>query len=284
MEHETRVKALYHCMPAPAAGSVAGIMRPRLRRLLAVLLLCLACATAEAQVGEHRNNLAVGVNAGFIMSNINFLPKVPQSMHTGLTGGITARYTSEKYFNSICAIVAELNYAQVGWKENILTPNDEPVINAITGLREEYQRDMTYLQLPVFARLGWGREQRGLQFYFQVGPQLGYFTGESTKMNFDFAQRTPVYTDGSGRTSSIVAQDTMAVEHKLDYGIAGGLGLEFSHPRLGHFLLEGRYYYGLGNIYGNTKRDYFAISNFANIVVKLTYLFDITRTKNPKIK
>ena len=111
-----------------------------------------------------------------------------------------------------------------------------------------------------------------------------YFFDLNAKMNFDFAQRTPVYTDGSGRTSSIVAQDTMAVEHKLDYGIAGGLGLEFSHPRLGHFLLEGRYYYGLGNIYGNTKRDYFAISNFANIVVKLTYLFDITRTKNPKIK
>jgi hypothetical protein len=49
-------------------------------------------------------------------------------------------------------------------------------------------------------------------------------------------------------------------------------------------MLEGRYYYGLGDFYGNSKRDYFGRSNFSNIIVKLTYLFDIARTKNPKIK
>jgi len=64
----------------------------------------------------------------------------------------------------------------------------------------------------------------------------------------------------------------------------GGLGLEFSHPKVGHFLLEGRYYYGLGNIYGDSKRDYFGRSNYSNIVVKLSYLFDILKTNNPKIK
>jgi hypothetical protein len=86
------------------------------------------------------------------------------------------------------------------------------------------------------------------------------------------------------RSSHVVAQDTMAVENKLDYGIAVGAGLEFSNRHVGHFLIEGRYYYGLGNIYGSTKRDYFGRSNFGNIVVKFTYLFDIIRTKNSKIK
>ncbi len=76
----------------------------------------------------------------------------------------------------------------------------------------------------------------------------------------------------------------MAVENRVDYGIAGGVGLEFSHPKVGHFMLEGRYYYGLGNLYGNTKRDYFAISNQQSIVVKLSYLFDVMRTKNSTIK
>ena len=254
-------------------------------RLAALFIAChLSLAASWAQVGEHRSELAVGVNGGYALSSIGFVPKVPQSQHGGLTGGLSFRYTSEKYFNSICAVVAELNYAQIGWKENILTPEDEPVINRGTGLPEKYQRDMAYLQLPVFARLGWGRERRGFQFFFQVGPQFGTFLSESTKMNFDWDGRTPVYSDGTGRTSSVVAQDTMAVEHRIDYGIAGGLGLEYSHPRLGHFLLEGRYYYGLGDIYGNSKRDYFGRSNFSNIVVKLTYLFDIRKTKNPKIK
>ena len=239
---------------------------------------------AGAQVGDHRNDMAIGFNGGMVLSNVGFLPKVPQTMHKGLTGGFTFRYTSEKYFSSICAVTAEVNFAQIGWKEDILTREDEPVINSASGLPEEYQRDMTYVQVPVFARLGWGRERRGLQFFFQVGPQVGFFLNEKTKMNFEWDNRTPVYTNGTGRTSSTVAQDTMAVEHKLDYGIAGGMGLEFSHPKIGHFLLEGRYYYGLGNIYGDTKRDYFALSNFSNIVVKLTYLFDLKRTKNPKIK
>ena len=237
-----------------------------------------------AQVGDHRNDMAVGVNGGVVLSNVGFLPKVPQALHQGLTGGLSFRYVSEKYFSSICAVTAEVNFAQIGWKEDILTPDDEPVINSSTGLREEYQRDMTYLQVPVFARLGWGRERRGLQFFFQVGPQVGFFLSEKTKMNFPWEKRTPAFNDGSGRTSGIVAQDTMAVEHKLDYGIAGGLGLEFSHPKLGHFLLEGRYYYGLGNIYGDTKRDYFALSNFSNIIVKLSWLFDLKRTNNPKIR
>ena len=60
----------------------------------------------------------------------------------------------------------------------------------------------------------------------------------------------------------------MKVEHKFDYGIAAGLGVEYTIPRVGHFLLEGRYYYGLGNIYGDTKRDYFASSNYQTICTR----------------
>ena len=116
---------------------------------------------ASAQIGDHRSEFAVGVNGGYLLSRVGFTPSVPQYQHKGLTGGLTVRYTSEKYFNSICAIVGELNIAQVGWKEKILTPQDEPVINAVTGMAESYQRDMTYLQIPVFARLGWGRERSG---------------------------------------------------------------------------------------------------------------------------
>ena len=71
----------------------------------------------------------------------------------------------------------------------------------------------------------------------------------------------------------------MDVEKRFDYGIAAGVGLEYSVPRVGHFLVEGRYYYGLGNIYGDSKRDYFSKSNNTNIVVRLTYLFDLIKTK-----
>ena len=252
----------------------------KMRRLfLSFLLPFVGIAMAVAQVGQHRSDFSVGFNGGMMFSNVGFMPEVPQDMHQGLTGGFSLRYTSEKYFNSICAIVAEVNYAQVGWKERILTPNDEPVINATTGQAESYQRDMTYLQVPVLARMGWGRERKGFQFFFQVGPQIGMFLSESTSTNVVPGKKTL-----NKRSSSVVAQDTMAVEKKFDYGIAGGIGLEFSNRKLGHFMIEGRYYYGLGNIYGNSKSDYFGRSNFGQIVIKATYLFDLVRTKNDKIK
>jgi len=244
-----------------------------------VIFMLLLPMTIYAQVGEHRNDFAFGISGGYVLSSVGFVPKVPQDQLAGVMGGITARYTCEKYFSSICSVVAELNYVQTGWKESILTPEDEPVINGQTGEAEAYERQMNYLQMPVFARMGWGRERKGFQFFFQVGPQFGLFLNDKSVTNFDLGNYNAME-----RTSYVVAQDTMAVEHKFDYGIAGGVGLEYSHPRLGHFLLEGRYYYGLGDLYGNSKRDYFARSNLSNIVVKLTYLFDITKTHNPKIK
>ena len=76
----------------------------------------------------------------------------------------------------------------------------------------------------------------------------------------------------------------MPLENTVDHGIAVGLGAEFSHTKVGHFLVEGRFYYGLGNVYGSTKRDYFSISNYSTIYIKMSYLFDISKTKNTKIK
>ena len=102
------------------------------------------------------------------------------------------------------------------------------------------------------------------------------YLGESTSKNYD----TPnLANDGTGRSNAVTAQESMPVEKKLDYGIAAGLGLEYSNRHVGHFLLEARYYYGLSNIYGSSKKDYFGKSNYGNIVVKATYLFDIIKTK-----
>ena len=240
---------------------------------LIVLFLTLPIAVS-AQIGEHRNDLTIGVTGGYVMSNVRFTPKVPQGYHGGMTGGLAFRYVCEKYFKTIASVYAELNYSQLGWKEDILDRDNQPVINGEPGLAEAYSRTINYIQVPVMAHLAWGREYKGLSFFLNLGPQFGIYMSESTKSNFDFDKRNT--TD---RASLVVAQDTMAVENKFDYGIAVGLGAEYSIPKAGHILLEGRYYYGLGNLYGDTKRDFFGSSNFGNIVIKLTYLFDITKTK-----
>lgn len=250
-------------------------MKMRNRSILCIIsLLMLLPLSSLAQVGEHRSDLAIGVNGGYMLSNVGFVPKVNQTFHGGYTGGLSFRYVCEKYFNSICSIYAELNYAQMGWKEDILDREDQPVINEETQQAESYSRTLNYVQLPIFARLGWGREQKGVQFFFQAGPQLGYYLSDKVTKNFELDKR-----NSWKRANDEVHQDTMAVENNLDYGIAAGIGMEYSFPKLGHLMLEARYYYGLGNIYKDTKRDYFGKSNNSSIIVKLTYLFDLKKTK-----
>ncbi len=256
-------------------------MSNRLIKKILTFVLLLAGMAVHAQVGEHRNDLAIGVNGGYVLSKIGFQPEVQQKQHGGVTGGFSIRYVCEKYFKTICSIYGEVNYSKVGWKENILDIDDAPVTVTATGERLAYQRTATYIQVPVFAHLAWGRETRGLNIFVNAGPQFGYLLSESTKSNFDPVH--PPVTDND-RVNTAVAQDTMAIENKFDYGIALGLGAEYSIPKVGHFLLEARYYYGLGNIYGSSKRDYFGKSNYGQIVFKLSYLFDIIKTKDVKRK
>lgn len=251
-----------------------------IKHIIAVVVLSIcSLTTVQAQIGEHRSDFAIGVNGGYVLSKVGFTPTVQQKQHGGITGGVSLRYVCEKYFKTICSVYAEVNYAKVGWTEDILDIENNAVLISGTGEALKYQRDITYIQIPVFAHLAWGREERGFNFFVNAGPQIGIYLNESTTTNFD--ETTPTEND---RVSNITAQYDMPVEKKLDYGIAAGAGMEYSIPKVGHFLLEGRYYYGLGNIYGSSKKDYFGKSNFGQIVVKASYLFDITRTKNVKRK
>ena len=250
--------------------------------LLALCLLAFLPYTATAQVGDYRTDFAIGGSAGYVMSNVGFVPDVPQGWLPGYTAGLSVRYTCEKYFSSICSIVGEVNVTQTGWKEDIRDANNDPVYyydDAEKMNPLNYERKITYVQIPFLARLGWGRERKGLQAFIQAGPQIGFYLSESTKTNVMLGHGT-----ANQRASQVVAQDTLAVQNKFDYGIAAGAGIELSLPKVGHFILEGRYYYGLGNIFKNSKSDYFGKSNYGQIVIKATYLFDIIRTRNPKIK
>ena len=253
-----------------------------MKYLLALCLLAFLPYTATAQVGDYRTDFAIGGSAGYVMSNVGFVPDVPQGWLPGYTAGLSVRYTCEKYFSSICSIVGEVNVTQTGWKEDIRDANNDPVYyydDAEKMNPLNYERKITYVQIPFLARLGWGRERKGLQAFIQAGPRIGFYLSESTKTNVMLGHGT-----ANQRASQVVAQDTLAVQNRFDYGIAAGAGIELSLPKVGHFILEGRYYYGLGNIFKNSKSDYFGKSNYGQIVIKATYLFDIIRTRNPKIK
>ena len=242
---------------------------PFLLILSRTLILCLALSflfvgNAKAQVGEFRSDLSIGFNAGVALNSLSFDPSIKQKMHVGPNAGLTLRYTCEKYFKTYCALQVELNYAQLGWKEEIFNSKSEP-------LPDTYVRHQHYVQLPFMARLAWGKEKQGFMGYFLAGPQVGFCVGEASKRGDTWT----VGADGNpDRPNNMYAQYEMPIENKFDYGITAGVGVEMN-TRAGHILLEGRYYYALSDIYGNSKKDVFGRSAHGTLMAKVSYLFGV---------
>ena len=230
-----------------------------IKKWIVSALACFLTLPIMAQLGEERSNLAVGVNLGMNMTKVDFSPRIKQKSHNGMAFGVTARYMCEKYFNMMCGIQAEINYTQRGWKEDIDDGSDNT-----------YSRTMNYIEVPLLAHLAFGKDalDKGSKFFINMGPQVAFFLNEKEKMSEDW---NPAY-----RPNGVNQQYGKWVENKFDYGLLGGLGMELS-TKAGHFLLEGRYYYGLADFWGSSKKDEFGRSGHSYMGVKLTYLFDITK-------
>ena len=229
-------------------------MHPK-QSIFAGALLILFSLPAVAQVGEMRNNFAVGFNGGININSVSFTPTIKQGSLTGITGGVTARYISEKYFSMICGIQMELNYSQHGWKEEYEDSADS------------YSRTMDYVEIPLLAHLAFGKD-RGIQFFLSMGPQIGFLLNESEKYEYTGEKWEP--------HTGVKEQYGKMADNKFDYGITGGAGLEL-RTKAGNFLIEGRYYFALSDFYGNTKKDYFPRSAHSVIQAKMTYLFDLSK-------
>ena len=224
-------------------------------RYLLTLLLCLATTLmVQAQVGDLRHNLSIGVNGGINMSSVSFSPKVKKKDLIGPVYGITFRYISERWFGMLCGVQGEINLSQRGWDEFY---EDYPQL--------QYTRNLRYVELPIMAHIGFGKENGFLKFFIHAGPQFGYFISDSSSIDGDW-ENYRYHQE----------QHELEIEHKFDYGIIGGAGFEF-HTGIGNFLVEGRYYLGLGDLFGNTKRDVFSRSANGGIGIKATYLFDLKK-------
>lgn len=232
-----------------------------MRRLSLILIACIVAIKTMAQVGELRDNVSIGFNGGYNLSSVDFSPTIKQGLQPGYTGGATLRYTTEKYFALICAAQLEVNFAQRGWNETIDDGSDNT-----------YRRTTNYIEIPFFAHLGWGKEDRGFQFFINAGPQIGLFL--SDEEFYGFTQEKP--WDPSNRPNNMTAQYGKKVENTLEYGIAGGAGIELK-TGIGNFIVEGRYFFGLSDMFGNSKADPFGRSANTTITAKITYLVDILK-------
>lgn len=212
------------------------------------------CAGMSAQT-HYSSNVSIGVRGGANISEVFFSPSVQQKLfNLGMTGGVMVRYIEEDHFG----LIAELNFVQRGWKENF---EEAPY---------DYKRTLNYLELPVLAHIYFGR--RG-KFFFNAGPQVALFLGESTTANFDPKDMTslPDFPNRNRMNSQMLMEATQ----KVDYGISAGLGGEFNLNRRNSISLEARFYYGLGNVFPSKRTDTFSASNQMSISLALGYWFRI---------
>lgn len=189
------------------------------------------------------------------MSSVDFMPAVLQTQHFGIHGGISAKYISENHLG----LLLELNYAQRGWTE------DFPVESGFA-----YSRTLHYLEIPFMTHVYFGRKVR---FVINAGPQLGFLLGTSANMNDALANDI---ADKKQQNPSIGMQYS-SEPRNFDYGIIGGIGMELN-TGVGNIELEGRYYFGLGDVFENRKSKeafYFNRSAHRIIEAKLSYFFKV---------
>ena len=222
---------------------------------LSILIITLGMALGAFAQRNYEPHFAIGAKGGVTFSNMAFTPGIEQTMLQGIELGVTARYIEENFFG----IVAELNIEQRGWKETF----DE------TDFR--YQRRLTYLQLPVMTHIYFG--SRTFKGFINLGPSVGYMIGDGISSNFDYTN--PETVAGFPIANRHVNQMSMDIKNRVDYGICGGAGIEFIIKRKHSLILEGRYYYGLGNIFSAKKKDEFSASRGTSIQVSLGYMFHI---------
>jgi hypothetical protein len=226
-------------------------MRNTKRYILASILAAGAIfANAETHYKPH---IYIGGRAGVSMAEMSFSPSVEQSWRLGSTGAITFRYTEEKIFG----IIAELGWAQRGWKENF----EESPLN--------YSRSLTYIQLPILTHIYFGSPR--FKTFINLGPEFAYMISDNISSDFDYSNPTKV--EGFPTRSRMTEQMSMDVSNKFDYGIAAGLGFEFYVQPQHSVALECRFYYGLGNIYPATKADTFSASRNMSLELTLGYNF-----------
>lgn len=205
--------------------------------------------TAGGQT-HYDANIAVGVKGGMDFSRVFFTPHVTQSFNLGYTGGLLVRYIEENHFG----IIGELNFAQRGWKENF----EEAPYN--------YARTSNYAELAAMAHVFFGRRAR---FFFNAGPQVGLFLGESTKANFNPEEMGSL--PGFPSINRINEQMLLPIAHKIDYGIAAAAGVEFNITKRNSIFVECKFYFGLSNIMPSKRADYFNGSNQMSLSATIGY-------------
>lgn len=217
-------------------------MKRRIISIVGVLFFALIPLFAQE---EFRPRFMAGVTGGVNLSNMIFQPKVEQRIRVGYDAGLVLRYDATEF----AGIWLEVDFSNRGWLEK---PVEHPDLY--------YERTLRFVNVPVMTHIMIGKGP--LKVTVDAGAHFGYLMSEHSKGNFPETAPSGV----------IVKQHSMAVENKLAWGIGGGVGTEYHKERYVAGV-RASYVYGLGEIYGNSRKDYFGKSSEQVVAVKLYLLY-----------
>lgn len=226
--------------------------RARLLALAAVSCAAYLWGPNSAAQSHYSSRVFVGAHGGVDFSRVSFTPSVTQSFIIGGNAGLNFRYIEEKHFG----FIVEANWEQRGWKEDF------------EDLPYKYSRTVNYIQIPFLAHIYFGN--RG-KFFINAGPSVSFMIGESISANFDYEN----VGSNSDFNNHITYQYALAVDQKVDYGISGGIGGEFSINPRNSIYVDARFYYGLANLVKSGRTEPIRGSNGMTISVSLGYWFRV---------
>ncbi len=212
-----------------------------------------------AQRKDFQSEFYFGASAGGSFTKIDFLPSVPQASKIGLLGGVAVKYISQNHLG----LVTEVNYLQRGWKEEFDPESDF-----------SYSRTLNYIEIPFMTHIYFGNRMR---FIVNLGPQISYLLSENHDMSQALADDIEARKEGYPDSKIGYQYNSISEMQKFDYGLLGGVGIEIQ-TAIGNFDIEGRYYFGLGDLFTSRRSEetyYFGRSAHRLIEGKLTYYIKI---------
>lgn len=208
----------------------------------AVVLLALHTLSAQtdtAAVAEFRPLAFVGIQYGNSWNTVDFSPPVDQSTLTASRIGLQMRYEGEANLG----LQVELALDGRGWAE------------AIDSVADRYERALQYLDLGLYSHIGIGKGR--VKPFVLLGSYLSFPLSDEETLPADWPRTGAYYGE--------------ALPKRIQYGLAGGLGIEVIMGRI-RLQLDGRYRSALGGLYP-AGESAFTFSNGRGLAAQAAVLY-----------
>lgn len=105
--------------------------------------------------------------------------------------------------------------------------------------------NLHYVEIPILMHLNFGSEV--CKWFLNLGPQIGY----------------------------CVKDETNTIDHRFDWGLAGGTGFYIQTKKAGLYQLEIRADFSFGGIYGTTVIDKYSLASPFDLSVNLGWMIPV---------